>query len=422
MNTHVTVVPAHVPSELVVPYDQLNGPEVMSFPPTAVRKAAQGRPVFYSSLYGGFWVITRYEDARTAYQDPQLFRQWSHGVPANPFTKQFKPLYLNPPDHGKWRKVLTPLFSPRQMARQEDFLRTLAREQLAKMAPKGQTEFVEDFADVLPGRMFCFLLGLPRSRYAEFAQMAHDLIFGPASILRDGGTPEDAKAFRGKVNRQIDQLVESLIPERRKNPGDDIISILLEGEVDGEKLSDEDIINMSTLLFFAGTDSSRAAMAYAFKYLSEHPAQRDEVVRRRGDPDFIKQASEELLRFHGFHMSARECTRDAVFAGVQMKAGDIVLISTGATNRDPEKFPRPDEVDLDRSNAASHLTFGAGPHRCIGSHLATLQLRIALDEVHKVITDYRPDPVHAVRFVGGQGKVIPENLNLIFTACGASAA
>lgn len=406
-------IPEHVPAELVVPFDQLNGPEIHNFPPTAALGIGEEKPVFYSSLYGGFWVFTRFEDARAIYLNPDVFAQWPNGFPPNPFSKLYKPLYLNPPEHLPWRRVLTPIFSPRQMAKNEDFIRENVRAELAKIAPAGRCEFVTQFADVIPGRMFCFQLGLPEADYPRFSGLAHDLIFGPAKVLREGGSPDDARAFRVRVNAEIDDFIAKLIPERRQNPGDDIVSVLLEGQVDGEPLTDEDIVTMTTLLFFAGTDSTRAAITYAFMYLAQHPELRDRLVR--GEVE-VKKASEELIRLHGFHFSSRQATKDFEIAGVTIKKGDRVTMSTGAANRDPDKFPDPATADFERDNAHSNLTFGAGIHRCIGSPLATLQLRVALDEVHKVITDYRIDEdAEPVTYVSGQGKTIPFNLPLTYT-------
>lgn len=413
MTEPAPVAPAHVPPDLVIPFDQLNGPETSAFPPTAVVEAAKGRPVFYSSFYGGFWVFTRYDQVREAFQSPGLFHQWAKGIPANPYTKLYKPLYLDPPEHMAYRKVLTPLFSPRQMARLEGLVRQTAREQLARIAPVGRCEFVKDFAGVLSSTMFCGQLGLPIGEYPRFGRMADDLIFGPANVLRKGGTVEDARAVRAKANREIDELVGALIPERRLHPGEDIVSLLLDGEVDGAPLPEEEIVNMTTLLFFAGTDSTRSAIAYAFIHLAQHPEHRDRLV---ADPTNSKAAAEELLRYNAFHNLAREVAHDAEFCGVQLKKGDVVVLSCSAANRDAAKFPDPETVDLDRANAHSHLTYGAGVHRCIGSHLATLQLRVALEEVHKVIKDYRLDAsAEPVRYVGGQGKATPENLPLFYT-------
>jgi len=414
------VAPSHVPPDLIVPFDQLNGPEVMAFPPTAALGVGRERPVFYSSFYGGFWVFTRYEQIRAIYQDPVHFKQWSQGLPVNPYTKLYKPLFLDPPEHMPWRRVLTPLFSPRQLARFEDFVRGLARERIAAIAPLGRCEFVEAFADVLPGQMFCFQLGLSNDEYPRFSRMAHDLVFGPAQVIREGGDLAAAKAIRARANKEIDDFIGELVPDRRRNPGEDIISVLLQGEVDGRPLEEEEIVNLTTLLFFAGTDSTRASITYAFKCLAERPALRDQLVR--GEVT-AKQASEELLRLHGFHFTSREVAKDIEVGGVRLKAGDVVLLSTGAANRDAAKFAEPETPDLNRAQAHSHLTFGAGIHRCIGSHLATLQLRVALEEVHKVITDYVIDEdAPPVRFVSGQGKTIPENLPLRFTPVRAALA
>ena len=163
------VRPAHVPEALVVRYDQYHGEGVMTFPPTAA--LGPGKDVFYSSMYGGFWVVTSYELARAIYQDPDRFAQWANGIPANPFTKLYKPLYLNPPEHILWRRVLTPLFSPRQLQRYEDFIRGVARRQIAKIAPQGRCELVSEFADVIPGEMFCYMLGLDKADYPRFASL-----------------------------------------------------------------------------------------------------------------------------------------------------------------------------------------------------------------------------------------------------------
>jgi cytochrome P450 len=405
-------VPPHVPPELVVPFDQFHGPEVMRFPPEAVDRIAAEHPVFFSSCYGGYWMVTRYEDVRAAFQAPEIFKQWNAGIPVNPFTKIYKPLYLDPPEHMKWRRLLVPIFAPRQVARLEAIVRCTARRELARIAPLGRCEFVQDFAGILPATMFCGQLGLPQEEYPRFGAMAKALIYGPAKALKEGDLGA-ARAVRARANKEIDELIARLIPQRRRHPGDDIVSILLTGQVDGQPLPDEEIINITTLLFFAGTDSTRAAIAYAFIYLAQNPAQRDRLV---ADPALIKDATDELLRFNGFHMISRQATRDTVIAGVRIKAGDLVVLSIAAANHDPTKFPDPLKVDFGREHARQNLTFGAGVHRCIGMPLAKLQLQIALEEVHQAIPDYRLDPEgEPVRYLGGQGKAVPENLPLVFT-------
>jgi cytochrome P450 len=404
--------PAHVPPELVIPFDQLHGPEVMRFPPAALDEIAVDHPVFFSSCYGGFWVFTRYEDVRTAFQSPEIFKQWNAGIPANPFTKIYKPLYLDPPEHMLWRRLLVPIFAPRQVARLEKIVRDTARRELSRIAPRGRCELIQEFAAVLPATMFCGQLGLPSEEYPRFGAMSKALIYGPAKALKEGGV-EAARAVRARANKEIDEFIAALIPERRRNPGDDIISILLAGEVNGKPLPEEEIINITTLLFFAGTDSTRAAIAYAFIYLSQNPEQRARLV---ADPTLIEHAADELLRYNGFHMISRQAARDTQLGGVKIKEGDLVVLSVGTANRDASKFKDPLVVDFKRDHARLNMTFGAGVHRCIGMPLAQLQLQIALEEVHRAIPDYRLDPRgEPVRYVGGQGKAIPENLPLVFT-------
>lgn len=403
-------LPDNVPQDLALPFDLYHDVGFETFPPTAA--LGPGRPIFYSTMYGGFWVITQYELARAIFQDFARFPQWSQGIPANPFTKVYKPLYLDAPEHIHWRRLLTPLFSPRQLQRHEDFIRGVAKRQIAKIAPAGKCELVSEFTDVLPGEMFCFMLGLPQEDYSRFARMAHTLIFGPAEALKNGGSVEAAREERAKANQEIDELIAALIPERRKNPGEDIVSVLLQGSVQGVPLSDEDIISMTTLLFFAGTDSTRAAMTYAFNALARDPQLQQKLV---SDPDMLKPATNELLRAHGFHMISRVAAEDVEVAGLTIRKGDIVTLSTGAANRDPQKFPDPDRIDFARDNAHGHLTFGAGPHRCIGSHQAIMQMRIALEEWHKVIKSYEIDPdAEPISFAAGQGKAIVQSLSLRF--------
>jgi cytochrome P450 len=405
--------PSHVPPELVAPFDQLKGPEITRFPPTAALGIARERPVFYSSFYGGFWVLTRYEDVRAAFRNDDVFRQWSKGIPAAPFSKLYKPLYLDEPEHRVWRRVLGPIFAPRQLVRLESFVRDLALRQLALIGPHGHCDFIVEFADVLAGTVFCKQLGLPEEEYPRFSRMAHDLVYGPAQTLREGGDVAAARAARASVNAEIDALIAALIPERRRNPGEDIVSILLDAKVEGRPLTEEDVVSMTSLLFHAGTDSTRSAMTYAFIHLAQNPDLRDRLV---AEPSLAAAATAELLRFHGFHLISRVVSRDVEFAGVTMKEGDLVLLSLGAANRDESKFAHADSVDFGRTEARTHLTFGAGVHRCIGSHLATLQLRVALEEFHRAITDYRLDPdAEPVRYEGGQGKAVPRNLPLVFT-------
>jgi len=401
--------PAHVPAELVRAYDHVNGPEIMAFPPTAVQEFGSDKPVFYSCFHGGFWVLTNYEDIRTAFLDAELFPQWGRGIPVIPFDRVFIPLNLDPPDHRPYRKLMTPLFSPGRVAKLEPVVREVARARIAELAAQQGCEVVGDFALVLPGANFCAMLGLPVSEFPSFNKRAMQLIYEPAAVRKEYGD-EAATAIQKDASAEIEAFIGSLVEKRRSEPGDDIISYLLQAKVDGRPLTCDEVHNITNLLFFAGTDSTGAMMAYAFAFLAEHAQHRQYVIDH---PDEVEKVVDELIRFHGFHHITRVASRDVEFGGVQMKKGDLLVLPTGGANHDPQEFATPDNVDFGRSNASHHLSFGAGIHRCLGAPLARLMMRIALEEFHKVIPDYSLAP-EGVAYVSGRSKTIPETVHLKF--------
>ncbi|WP_081750466.1 cytochrome P450 [Paracoccus pantotrophus] len=407
-NTVQTVQPG-----LIRDYDHIHGKEVMGFAPMAMNAFREDAPVFYSSFYGGFWVLTRYDDIQEAFRRNDLFIQHSGGLPANPYTKTLIPLMLDPPEHTGYRKLMAPIFSPRQMKLMEPILRKVAVETVAKLKVKGHCEFVDEFALSTPSALYCAQLGMPKSDFEAFNQLSLDLIFGVADVLAAEGA-DAAREFRIKTSAKIDEILAKLIPERRKHPGEDTISILLDAEYEGRKLRDDEILSIASLLFFAGTDSTAAMITYAFQFLTQHPEHRQRII---DDPAIIPKAINEIVRYHGFHQIRRQVAEDVEFAGVQMKKGDLVLLPTGGANHDPHVFKDPDTMNFDREDALKHLTFGAGVHRCLGQHFAGLQLRIALEEWHKEIPVYRFDPERApggnpIEIMTSQAKTVPRRLYL----------
>ena len=406
------MIPSHVPPERVCPYDSAHGPEVMAFPPAALDGLREKRAVFYSTFYGGFWVFTRYEDVRKAFQDHKHFPQHPSGIPQAPYGQKLIPLLLDQPEHIAYKKIMQPIFSPRQMARLEPLIRAFARERLAEFAPKGRIEFASEFALAMSSAMFCGILDLPTAEFPLFHAMSYGLVYEVVNVWKNRGEAA-AKALRLKKMQEIQSFITDLVPRRRAAPREDAISILLGSQVFGRPLTDEEVINMGVTLFFAGTDSTAAAVTYAHAFLAEHPEHRQKLIDHIDDGDYVWNASEELLRFHGFHHMARQVPEDCELGGVQLKKGDTIVLPTGSANRDDRQFPDPYSVDLERKNARTHLTFGAGIHRCIGSHLATVQLRVALQEVHRAIPDYRL--VSPVVYVSGGPKVVPHEVNFEFT-------
>lgn len=405
-------VPSHVPGQLVCPYDYMRHFASTEHPPASLDDIRDERRAFYSSLYGGHWVLTRYDDIRTAFTDYQTFGQWRLDLPPTPYVSVQLPIHLDPPEHTALRKILIPLFTARRVAQLEAAVRSTARSQLRLIAPRGSCEFTEDFALVLPAAMYCSLLGLPLDHFAVFNRIAFDMVYGTAEARREHGA-DAAREVRAVAGGKVRKIIEDVLTARQRQRGDDLVSFLLDARLEGDvPLSKEQVLNIAGFFFHAGTDSTGAAISYAIGYLASRPAARQRLVDA---PELIPNAAEELLRYNGFHHITRQVTTDVEFAGVQMKTGDLVLLSTGAANHDSRQFPEPLDVLFERESVR-HLTFGAGVHRCLGAGLATMQLRVAIEELNKAIPDYRPDPENPIEYLSGFGKIVPKRLPLIYTS------
>lgn len=405
-------IPTHVPPELVVDYDPVTGPEVNAFPPSALDGGLRERyRVFYTPFGVGHWVFTRYEDIRAIYEDPELFVQEGTlpGVDGT-FAASMIPLTFNPPEHRSWRKVLQPMFSPKRLRSLEDTIRQTAVERIREIGPAGRCDLPTDFAIALPAATFCGLLGLPQSDFRSFNQLAFDMVYTPDQVRKEQGD-EAAMAFRAAKSQEIVGLVLGLIERRRAEPSGDIVSFLLSAAYEDRPLTDAEILNITHLLFFAGTDSTGAMITYSLMFLADHPEYKQRLL---DSPEIIPQAAEELIRYHGFHNITRDVSRDTEFAGVQLKRGDRVMLPNGSANHDSRMYPAGDTVDFDRQPRGA-VTFGAGPHRCIGSPLATLQVKVALEEFVKALPDYAIAPDDVVKYACMTNKSIPSRVPIVYT-------
>jgi cytochrome P450 len=408
-STENWTVPEHVPAELVIPYDHIAGPEVTSFPPTSLQSFRDHR-IFFSPLYGGFWVLTRYADIRQVFQDPTTFGQnQSTSIPMVPFARPRVPVSLDPPEHMRWRRLMLPLFSAGNIAALEPVLRTAAREQVNQILPSGRCEFISEFALIVPVTRFCSQLGLPFERHQEFLSLADELLYGTTRVALQEGQ-EAAQKHRLTYDHRIEEIVRGVIEERRIDPGDDIASALVQTRFEERPLSDEEILNILTFLFIAGTDSTSIAIAFAVLHLASVPTDRRSFVER---PEIRDSAVEELLRVGSVHQISRVVRHDTELAGVSLRAGDLIALSTGVGGRDPNMFANPNEVELERS-PNRHLAFGAGEHRCLGAHQAHLEMKVALEEFHRVIPEYEIDPAESIEFVCAAGKSRPRTVPLVF--------
>ncbi len=323
--------------------------------------------------------VSRYEDVLWALKHPEVFSS-SPGAIDIGQEHPLIPLQVDPPEHAQYRRLLDPEFSPAKMRALEPDVRALTNVLIDTFADRGACDFHADFAEPLPSSLFLRLMGLPQSDLTEFLGWRDDTI-------RPGGeTPEETQAIRDRAGAAITAYFEAALDERAVRPDDGLMSRIAAGEVDGRPLTRAEQLGMCHLLLLAGLDTVTATLDCMVTYLARHPDRRQVVV---ADPERMAAAVEELLRTETpVVMVPRLVAVDTTIGGVEVKAGDSATIVLGAADTDDAEFPDAGAVDFDRERNR-HLAFGAGPHRCLGSHLARLELRVALEEFHRRIPDYR---------------------------------
>lgn len=348
----------------------------------------QHRPFLHAEEADGYWVFTDHDVIREGLQHPELFSNRVM-VPIEP-DPQYKwiPIMLDPPEHTKWRHVLGLYFSPGRTKALEDEQRAFAIELIEKVRDRGSCDFYRDFAAVFPTTIFLQIMGLPIEKLPDFMVWEDKILHA---------TPEnDPDHSRGvEAMMEVVGYFGELIAAKRADPrlrADDIVSNALDWRIDGEAPSDADLLSCMLLLFMAGLDTVASQLCYSFYHLATHPGDRQKLV---DDPSRVPQAVEELVRAYPIVQTARIATQDIDFHGCPIKRGDMVAFPLAMANRDPHKHSRGGTVDLD-APSPRHIGFGAGPHRCLGSHLARQEMTVALQEWHRLIPDYEISDESAV--------------------------
>jgi cytochrome P450 len=335
-----------------------------------------------------FWTVTHMRDIRAALQAPQLFSS-SAVVPTDPEPPYaWIPEMLDPPLHTKWRQLLGPMFTPAAVAKLEPKVKARFGEILDEVAGRGECDYVSDVALRFPNTIFMEIMGLPVSDADQFQAWETD-------ILHTGATGNETSL---RAMNEVVGYFSVLIAERRHAPKDDLVSAALQFRIDGQLVSDEDLLAMCLLLFMAGLDTVAMQLSYSMLHLATHD---DDRQRLADDVSLFPAAIEEFLRFYSFVTPGRKVMDDSDFNGCPVRRGQMMYLPLVAANRDPEEFEHADKVRIDRPDNR-HIAFGAGPHRCLGSHLARQELRIGLVDWHARIPDYRLDDTVAIREHGGQ--------------------
>jgi cytochrome P450 len=369
---------------------------------TLMRNAPQGvfrmmrehTPVFMSD-FGA--VVTRHEDVTFVLRNPDIFSSGMEAVYLgndNPLI----PLQIDPPEHVKYRKLLDPLFAPKQVAKLEPRTRALVRDLVARVADTGSCDFHKAVAEPLPSTVFLEILGLPVERVDEFIVLKDGLIRPQAD------SEEGRRAAVRATALEVYAILEETIDDHLATPRDDLVSQFLTFEVDGERLTREDILSTLHLFFMAGLDTVTASLDCMLAYLAQHDEHRAGLA---ADPSLIPAAIEELLRWETPVTGvARVATRDIELAGCPIGAGTPVSVLLGSANTDEAAWERADTVDFHR-DVNKHIAFGGGVHRCLGSHLARMELRVALEEWTAAVPDYRIAPGHTLDYTSGLRQIEP---------------
>jgi cytochrome P450 len=355
-------------------------------------------PVAHTDRYGGAWLPVRHDDVAAVAYDTEHFtsrsvvvselRPGDDDLPAP--IGIAPPITSDPPFHAMARRLLLPAFAPKPVAAYEPFTRSLCNELLDATAGKSVIDAAVDYAQDIPLRVIVRMLGFPQEDADVFRRFIR-------LILED--VDASAEERLEQINAgELDEYLHARIEEHLAEPRDDLTTFLLEAELDGNKLHPDHVQGTMVLLMVAGIDTTWSAIGASLWHLAQHP---DDRKRLAEDPSLMDTAMEELLRAYAPVTMARLVAKDFDFHGCPMKEGDWLLLPFPAANRDPEAFPDADRVLLDRAENR-HSAFGLGIHRCLGSNLARMELRVALEEWLKRYPDFELADPDAVTWSAGQ--------------------
>jgi cytochrome P450 len=302
------------------------------------------------------------------------------------------PLNIDPPEHVSYRKLLDPLFAPRRIDALEADIAERVNHFIDGLIDRGSCDFTAELAELFPSSVFLGMMGLPWEELDTLVSMRDGL-------LRPGDrtmTPEERTAIQRKTATRVYAYFDAILDARTANPQEDILSLFVSLEADGGRLKRPEVLAICFVLLTAGLDTVTDSLTCFFAFLAQNPEHRQRIV---DDPTVIPSAVEELLRWETPVPSVvRWAREDATLGGEWIGAGNHVMVNLGAANLDPATFEAPMEVRFDRE-VNRHLAFGGGVHRCLGSHLARRELRIALREWHRRIPDYTLTPGYKVTYL-----------------------
>lgn len=370
--------PTHVPPELMVDFDFFQIPPGTTDPAEIWHDLVRrGVPkIFFTPRNGGHWVFLEYEDIVEGYRDYEKFSTYQAPIPPIEPFPTVQPQGVDPPEHDVFRRILAPLFTPIAVRGMHAELDQRAVALIDAIADQGHCDFIADYAAKLPTGTFLYLMGLPEERLPEFLRIAN--VFFRSTD----------EAERKRNIEEIYAILDVMFQDKRKNPGKDIASAILAGKgPGGAEIPYQDILDCGFLMFVAGLDTVTNTMAYIWRYLATTPDARAYFRKHLNDHDEMLRAIEELFRINAVSNLYRRVQKDMVYKGVSMKRNDRLILPNTVANRDPRVFENPNAIDLDRK-VNRHVTFGVGPHRCVGSHLAKREILVSIQRWLERIPDF----------------------------------
>ena len=373
-------------------------PETSSRPQPVYSRLLSDLPIARSSLNQGL-VISRYEDVLWALRHPEIFSSEMEMQIALGTERPMIPQQIDPPAQTRYRKILDPRFSRKRMAEIEGRVRQHAGLLIDAVIDQGECEFDSAFAIPLPCTAFLGLMGLPQEDLDLFLELK-DGIIRPHKQTTD---LEEMKKIRVATGKRVYAYFEGVIDDRKAKPRDDLMTYLVGAELDGKPLSRNEVLDICFLMLLAGLDTVTATLGCNVAYLASNPDQRRKLI---ANPSLLDAAVEELMRWDTPVTAVpRVIKQTTTLHGVELPEGDMVTLLLGACNVDAGEFDNPDVVDFERERNR-HLGFGAGAHRCLGSHLARMELRVALEEWHRRIPEYQIKPGETPQYSAGIREVL----------------
>lgn len=373
--------PAHVSADLVRDFNLYDIPGSSEDVQAAYAAIQQANPdIFWTPHNGGHWVATRGADIIAMQRDYQHFSHRNILLPPMPEgTPRQIPLEMDPPEHARYRRPLMQALMPAIVSELETTVRTVAIDAIERVLPHGECEFIEDFAKILPIHVFLDMVDLPVADKAMLLPLAEDSVRGATAQIRM------------ESHQAMGAYLLDKVRARRENPGDDLLSKLVNVDVGYGSISEKEAVEYCTLVLFGGLDTVAGMIGFIARFLAMNTGHRAQLVARLDDEAFLKHAIEELVRRHGLANTARVIPQDFEYKGVQFRAGDRILPANLWVGMDDRLNDSPLVVDFERAQPV-HAAFGNGPHACPGAILARREIRIFLEEWLKRIPDFSIKP------------------------------